>query len=399
MVSKTKRSFIPFLTCISLLCVQVAAQDYIAVKTGAEQLFRDALGAELIGIRIDSVVTVGNDVYYYNFRQPRPTDYGCWVTDGASWLENEIVEKQDGSFQFIVYSFSPDSADIFTIQTKAAISQTWRFYNYHNNTDYLEASVLQLTLMNFLGLSDSVKIISLQRKDASGQLVIDPINDATILLSKYYGLIRLPKFDDFNSFPRFFEIAGMTNPVTGIVIPTFHDIYSYDIGDEFHTIYSLLTSTYERLTVSTIRVVTGKEVYTSGDSIKYTYHECKSVTHDYSPVDSTYYSNTEDAISETIRFNELDNEGMAKMPDETILSSSSVPARAYSSHMYLFNGRAKKNLDNENLGFYYFSEDCWMPVVTDSCLPDQGFISGLGGPYYYCNDFGGVSYEMNALVY
>ena len=400
MVSKTKQLSILVLACISFLNVRVAAQDYKAIKTDAEYFFRDSAGTEIIGIRIDSIQPAGNDIYYYNFKQLRPTNYDCWSTDGASWLGDEVVEKQDGNFQFIVYPFNPpDSAEIFWIETKAYVSQPWRFYNYHTINDYIEASVSQITLMNFLGLSDSVKTISLQRKNAAGQLVIDPINDATILLSKNYGLIRLPKFDDFNSFPRFFEIAGKTNPSVGIVIPTFHDIYNFDIGDEFHTIYSVFTSSYLRTTISTIRIVTGKETYATSDSIKYTYHECKSVTKNYFSVDTTYVSNTDGFVSEIIRFNELDNEGMARMPYETIISSSLVPQRAYSSHMYLFNGRTWKTQDDPTAGYYYYSVDCWQPAITDSCLTDQGFINGLGGPYYYCYDFWGMSHEMNELVY
>jgi len=191
------------------------------------------------------------------------------------------------------------------------MSQTWRFYNYLTVNDYIEATVSQISIMTFIGISDSVKTISLQRKNSAGQVVSDPINDKSILLSKNYGLICLPKFDEFSSFQRFFYISGKTNPDAGTALPTFQDIYNFPVGDEFHTIYCQLTSLYQRTTISKIRVVTGKETYASPDSIKYTYYECKSIYKDFFALDTTIIENTSGTTGEMIRFNEFDNAGMA----------------------------------------------------------------------------------------
>jgi len=119
MDSKNAISFFMFLFTSLLLPDGLAAQDYKTIKSSTSDFFCETEGTEIIGIRIDSVKTVGTDIYYYNFKQFQPWNNGCWIADGHSWLGDEVVEKKDGSFQFKILPFPPGgSEEIFNILTR-----------------------------------------------------------------------------------------------------------------------------------------------------------------------------------------------------------------------------------------------------------------------------------------
>ena len=224
-----------FLFLFSYNTGKVSSQNYSCIKTDASYYFYDSTSQAILAGRIDSVAVAGNGTQYFGMRQIRPTDYGCFIPDGASWMGEYVSESPNGIFKFVVYPFSPgDSADVFTINSKGLPGETWHFYNYHTINHYVEAKVTQISLATFFGISDSVKTISLQRKNASGQNVSDPINGQKILLSKNYGLIRLPKFDDFNYNLAFYDLCGKTNPVAGITNVTFDRVFDFQPGDEIH---------------------------------------------------------------------------------------------------------------------------------------------------------------------
>jgi hypothetical protein len=197
------------------------AQNYKAVKTDASYYFYDSSLNDMIAIKIDSIAMSGDDILYFNFPQIRPNDDSfCHIPDGASWLGDPVTEKPGGIFLFrTIDSQSGNQTDTMVIKTQSSLNETWKFSNFPYSNDYIEAQVTAIVNMTFLGLVDSVKIISLTRKDVSGLVVPDAINNEEIRLSKNYGLIRLPKFDDFNEYIRFYEITGKTNPETGNTNP------------------------------------------------------------------------------------------------------------------------------------------------------------------------------------
>lgn len=391
-------SFVLLLISITFLSpFFLKAQEYKAIRTQGESYFLNAISSDIIAIRIDSVVSEGDLVYYYGFRQLRPADSSCWTVNGNSWLGQQVFEKADGSFNFAIYPLATDSSGIFSIKGLAGPGDTWQIYKYRYSPDYLEATLTQTYYSDFLGLSDSVKEISLQRKDESGNIVIDPINNEVLLLSKNYGLIRLPRFDTFEGAAYFYDIYGFTNPAAGETNLTFAEVYNYEIGDEFHILYNEMTPQYRNTTISTIRIVTDKEVFSSSDSIRYTYQECRSESVSFPLSDSNQVSYSSGIRAETIHFNQLNNAGMACMPLETIIDSAYAPFRAYSSRMYLFNGHAVRSFDDQNTALIA-QDNCWTYPVFSGCPIEQQYISGLGGPYYWCYD-GGFTHIQNQLVY
>ncbi len=114
MKSRIYSLFAAAIFSLLLFAKSVSAQDYQAIKTDASYYFKSSTGSDVIALRVDSVVQSGGVNTYYNFRQIRQTDYGCWTTNGASWLGDKIVEYPDGKTQFILYPFSPPTQMMFT---------------------------------------------------------------------------------------------------------------------------------------------------------------------------------------------------------------------------------------------------------------------------------------------
>ncbi len=388
---------------LTIAKTNVSAQDYKPVKTDATTYFYDSTYMDVIAARIDSIAVIGNETQYFAMRQIRPTDYGCFVPDGASWLGDVVTENPGGIFRFILYPFSPpDSADVFTINSQAGNGVSWHFYNLHTINHYIEAKVIGITLANFIGISDSVKTITLQRKDALGQNVNDPINGQKIVLSKNYGLIRLPKFDEFSSNPRFFDLCGKTNPKTGLTNLAFEEIFDFQAGDEFHIAYddSPYAFWYPKVSGFVIQHILERTNSINNDTISYKIAECKTATFtpgmgQYTISNSTdtinvkyiksnypsfFYDPKEPQITPNWEFELTDNE--MGLSANYVLEQSGIPWKLTNATWPLWSDE---------------TQQCWNYATIDDFENSAYFYKGLGGPYHY--HMGIITTNYKILVY
>lgn len=396
MKSMKRISFLVIVLLFFIHFQHVNAQNYNAIKLQCELTFIDSISMDIIAISIDSFSNIGGDYYYYNFRQLKPNDYGCYDLAG-SWLGDEVIGKPDGTFIFNVYPFSPpDSSDTYRILTRSAMDTPWTFYCYHTINDRLEARVTSIELMSFLGLSDSVKVISLTHKDVNGQVIPDPLNSQHILLSKNYGLIRLPKFDTFLNNPAFYDISGKTNPVTGITNLTTLSIYDYQPGDEIHTVLHAegFASNSTWYTQSTISRILNRTANPNGHKLTYWTERCSSFYMKLEQDTTPYYSYTHDTIN--IVYNDSD---MPLLEGEPLQPVHTLDPPAYRvTHMGFLNDpnipvTTVPYKSYNYLQAWNFNGNCYMPVMIDGCNVDEYYFKGLGGPYYDCQDLGyGHSY-------
>lgn len=388
-----KTSVKVLLIFMSLYSGIISAQNYQAVKTDASYYFYDSLSMGIIAERIDSIALAGNETHYYAMRQIRQTDYSCFIPDGASWLGDVVIEKPNGIFQFVLYPFSPsDSADVFTIKSNATVGESWHFYNYHTINDYVEAKATQIVPGNFIGISDSVKTITLQRKDASGQNISDPVNGQKILLSKNYGLIRLPKFDEFICNNSFYDLVGKDNPDTGITNVSTLQIYNFEPGDELHTVYhnKPYSPPNTETTISTIFKVISKTTDSVNNSVTYQFEHCSSAVYRLSD-STTNYVHSFDSIVQT--YSPSNTPELETLPLETTALSSLYESITYTkmgfmednSHMPIYN-IPYKSMQSGAIWTVY--DNCYIPMIYCGCLYNDYYLKGLGGPYYYCEDFG-----------
>lgn len=400
-------SCILFFVFFSFTSIISLAQNYEAIKTDANYYFYDSVKQDIIVARIDSIAKDGNQTRYLGMRQIRPTDYSCYIPDGDSWLGYVVTENPENIFRFIVYPFSPpDSADVFTILSRSKIGQSWRFYNYHFlsnfDTQYIEAKVTQISLSNFLGLSDSVKTITLQQKNASGENVSNPINGQKILLSQNYGLIRLPKFDEFKSNLRFLDLCGKTNPTIGITNLTFEEIFDFQADDEFHIAYDYKPYTfwYPMESGFIIHRILERINGTNSDTVSYRIAECKTTS--YSPeMNQARITNSADTILvkyvksnyPEFAYQPLEPQLSTILPFELIESMSGLSATEILEH----GGIQWKQT---NATWPLWSDGtwpCWHHATIDDFENSSYYYKGLGGPYHYHS--GVMTTNYRKLVY
>ncbi|MEI6060130.1 MAG: T9SS type A sorting domain-containing protein [Bacteroidota bacterium] len=381
----------------------VSAQNFTAIKTDASYYFFDSISQDIMVVRIDSVALAGNETQYFGMRQIRQTDYGCFTPYGDSWLGDVITEKSNGVFQFILYPFSPpDSSDVFTIYSKSALGNTWHFYNYHTINHYIEAKVTQVALAFFIGISDTVKTITLQRKDAYGQNVNDPVNGQHILLSKNYGLIRLPKFDEFHSKLRFMDLCGKTNPITGRTNLSFGEIFDFQPGDEFHIAYddSPYAFWYPKETGFVIQHIIERINSITTDTVTYKIAECKTTT--YTPgMGQLFITNSSDTV--TMKYTKSDFPAFPFDPLEPQISNNlgielTDNEMGLSSTDVLAQSGIPWKLTNATWPLWSdATQQCWQYATIDDFGNSSYYYKGLGGPYHY--HLGIITTNFKKLVY
>lgn len=377
-------SGIVLFTLLTLTTTKVYAQDYKALKTDASYYFYNSNANDIIAIKIDSIVISSNDIMYFNFPQIRPTDNSfCYISNGASWLGDPVIEKPGGIFLFrTVDALNGSRTDTLVIKSQATLNEEWKFSDFPLTADHIDAQVTAIVNMTFLGLVDSVKIISLTRKDVSGMVVPDAINGEEIRISKNYGLIRLPKFDDFNNYMRFYEITGKTNPATGNINPDINNIFDFEVGDEIHTRFFSNAYNYSTSTeIWTIKRVTGKSTSLTNEWKAYKYDICFLKIFKSSPDWIPQYETEHQSTDDTIFLNSDFAFELAKEPNQTYNEPGS--GWMLGTTAVLKFQRSAKFL-NYNYPFSQsYPDSCWSMVMVDGGC-DPYYIKGLGGPYYDC---------------
>ncbi|MBI4648375.1 MAG: T9SS type A sorting domain-containing protein [Bacteroidia bacterium] len=223
-----------------VLTVKVFCQPYLCIKPDAISYYY-ANGAETVyPIRIDSAIVHGDTTDYYPFGMIRaiPQNIGLFLLHGPHWTGKKVTDCDNGYNLF----YNKRNDTIF-IKTDAVLSEIWRLFTYDNG-NYINATITSWQAMSFLGLTDSVKTISMQVKDSNGANISDNINSYKLRLSKNFGLTIITDFYEFpfdtssvdyyySVYPQM-NLTGMTNPAVGWQNITIADIFDYQPGDEYH---------------------------------------------------------------------------------------------------------------------------------------------------------------------
>jgi hypothetical protein len=158
----------------------------------------------------------------------------CAQVEMPSWIGGNIFVKNDGYNVF----FNRDHDSLF-INTTGQQADSWTFYTYENNSYFL-ATIDQINTMNFLGISDTIKIISLQYYNADNTPESSPLNENEIWISKNHGFVKVINFRDFPEFScesyQVLEhnLVGQTGLTEEYHALTKGDIWNFDIEDEYH---------------------------------------------------------------------------------------------------------------------------------------------------------------------
>lgn len=194
---------IPILTIFS---TTIFSQNYRCFSPEREYVFLPG-ATGYATIKIDSLETLAQDSVYYF--QPvirlNQNQLNCYRVDAPSWMGSKMIIKPNGEHLF----FNIDN-DTVRILATSPVGTSWTCYQ--NDTLIIEAYVESISNLEFIGITDSCKSISLQAYNDQSNPVPHPINDYEIIISKNYGIVKTPGLGQFpvmvsgNDFS-FFEVS------------------------------------------------------------------------------------------------------------------------------------------------------------------------------------------------
>jgi hypothetical protein len=318
-----------------LLAFPVFGQNYRTVLTDSEVYFdfkENGYGFLNIDVSFnpksisrvivtDSFQIINSDtVIYQQFNQEfEITKQTVYDSSSQMYVDCDFYNVSDTGFLGYKTILKADGTDVYFnrfndsifIQTQANVNDSWIFYQSGSNV-YYEATVTNIANENFLGISDNVKTITLQAKDSLGNNISSPYDTLELKISENYGLVkgfnlfRFPEgvtFDNRFAFTNHYynaiNILGHSKDNLGIKNLTAADIYDYDIGDEYHWLYSnsdYSSSGFSGYSSRTYNLITINDKYFSadGDTVYYDVYLRKLGTFysQINPVNTTYSYNT-----------------------------------------------------------------------------------------------------------
>jgi hypothetical protein len=232
-----------------LITFPVFSQNYRTVSVDKE-VYYELNPTNYRMIKPDSITVVSNDTivhhqFNFEFREQMVYDSttqnynSCYISADTGFLGYKTILQADG--MDIYFNNANDS--IF-VNTKANLNDTWAFYTYPDG-NYFEAKVTEHKIATFLGLTDSIKVITIQAKNSLGISIFGNNEDIELIISKNYGIIKGFSFFEFpNTDMQYFNsdfigtinIKGIQHLGVGVNDFTAADVYDFDIGDEFHRV-------------------------------------------------------------------------------------------------------------------------------------------------------------------
>ena len=378
-----KKSF--FLFWFSTILSLSFAQDYQCLKAHVEYTFSDA--DEMKIIYIDTVILDGGNQVYLNFQSfvDSADQYYCISPKGPSWIGRKMVINPDGDNIFYNRNDEP-----VTIKPYKNINENWNCYDFDNG-DYVKATVAEKSELQFIGLTDTIKKITFQAYNNSGNPITHPINSKFIQVSKAYGLINTLNFRNFpdlstelwGSGCHEFNLVGLSNPDFGIHNLTVDEVYNFEPGDEIHeNKYYTWWNSYNSFDEWRYKkFILDKQFSPSLDSVFLTVNKCGLVRwkhfNGFGYDTGRIYSNDTIIIAYSIAQNEL----IDTYPEIFIMDTPDSWYNSYNTQNYF--GSEGRRVKYNNPGFMLFEPptDCFFHYLTE--LNDFYFyIEGLGGPYY-----------------
>ncbi len=379
----------------------LTAQDYQHICTPGTTLYK-SVNNDIGAFRRDSVQPSGNnDTVFISYRAiQQGISYACFDTTNGSVLGRKILKKANGWFFF--FNFGLDS---IRINTQAPVNGSWKFVDLPDK-GYIQATVTEITNDNILGVTDPVKVITLQAKDSNNVNISHLLNQRSIKLSQHYGLSRMLNVPLIPNDTILYDLAGKSNPLLGIQELTWQQIYNYSVGDEFHYTageyypinYPTLIYGYQK---SEIYQVIQKETF-GNDSVTYTMDYCRKDTTSY-PASAT---RIHDTITVTYNFIKLAADNAAwfdRLPGEFINQYDF--SDAYNENFTYGGSQTKTVTFGAYMNSYPFT-GCWMPLTQPECpgaMISYNYSDGLGQSRYQedCYGPGGTHThsKWNYLVY
>jgi hypothetical protein len=342
-----------FLYLLSLIySLACSAQNYQCLQNGVKHYFTNNQGY-LRGIRIDSIHTAGSDIIYYPFHTPRGScGSSMWSyldSNAGCWLGKKVIGQADGTFLFDNYWH-----DTVVIKTQANTGDTWIFFRDTGTSIYYKATLTSIDTMSVLGITDSVKKITVTTWDGTTNLTSDPMNNTQLILSKNYGFAQII---DLFMFP-----YGVPGSLFYMNVDFYTDAVYTDVGYPYFPRFGFPNFIFR---LSDFNSPTYAQLYQwhSGDVYEYTVSLGNLATDVFTAPIERYYI---DSIT-----------GVASTPDSTQYFFNGIK--------YIFNGVWHPPSTPNTLSYAYYDNNevlvCNSQLVIDTLLMPEEY--GQQAIYYY----------------
>ncbi|MBN2613366.1 MAG: T9SS type A sorting domain-containing protein [Bacteroidales bacterium] len=371
-----------------LLC-----QNYQVVYSKRTLFLEDDYG-RIKAVKIDSV-EAAEDSIFYPMRTIRHINFDCYSPYAPTWFGEKVIIKPDG------YSlFFNQNNDTVIIKTDAVLGEKWLAYQLPDSL-IIFAEIAANDAIDVLGITDSVKTISFKAYDKMMNPVTHQVNAKTLRVAENFGIIetfdffRFPDFDENDYYYQGtnFKLAGMTNPDLGIQNLTWKQVYDFNIGDEIHELYEYWqvwgVESTESITQKTIRKYLNKT--DRGDTVYYEVELIRSRTRRFN--DNTTSSYLHDTLTSMVCCDTVFDR----------LPGASVFEEGFALIYYMGKCDISRRTKSKQSLYDYIvgnsGDSCWSWHNCDGCFPEYIYIEGLGGPYYWCENWWMLGEEENQLVY
>ncbi len=385
-----KLELITILNLISIL--YLIAQDYQTVRSDRIAYFDDQYG-NIKCIRIDSIVNQPDSVFF-TFPNIQQLDYDCFTPKGGSWIGNKLIIQNTG---FDIF-FNKNN-DTIKIKRTAKLNEQWISFEIKDSISIV-AKVTDFDTLEIIGILDSTKTISFQAYNKNMTPINHCLNNMTIILSKFYGLVKAFNFYLFpccecenylNENFQEFNLIGLSKPQIGIQNLTWFNVFDFQTGDEIHSLYTedCWGSGWNDYSITQKTIVKYLSRIDYPDSIVYEIEIKRSKYTRW--IDTSSF----DFINDTRKQKVVPNLIFDKLPGEPIIEEH----EAYT--YFMTNGKILSKTEPSDYEKIWPSYDsCWRNCCVDGCFPSYTYLKGLGGAYYWCDNYffclGGTE---NKLVY
>jgi hypothetical protein len=382
------------LFCI-LISLGLSAQNYQTINSGRINYFT-ATGSALQFLRIDSISFNGDSIIYPNRCVDQISyedDYPeCFSPYQPSWAGSRIIISDGG--ENIYFNRENDS---IVIKTLAKLNDNWIAYKKRDSI-LITAEVVAYDTAIVLGLVDSVKTILFQVFDSLGEKLNHPYNDVTVKISKNFGWVISP---NFNQFPNWqseiqflsqfnsYTLVGIDNPKLGIQNLTWFEVFDFQPGDVLHIKNANIQC---GVNDGEYRIKEIKYTYLKrtdyADSIIYLIDHEERETNRVNQVN--ILTNVHDTIKSVIyddpEFNILSGEPIIN-DDGNFLQMNIQSGYGQGNVKYVYQVPMRR-----------YEENCWKMLIFDGG-GNSYYMKGLGGDYYEYSGISGCDSYDNTLVY
>ncbi len=370
------------------------SHDYQTVYSNRVALFENS-DNQIKALRIDSVKTA-IDTVFYPFATIQADSKSCFSPYKASWIGQKVVVKPDGTNLF----FNCDG-DTITLKTRTRLNETW--IAFQRSDDFrVKATVQSIEKENFLGLSDSVKTITLSVIDQNENTLELPLNNLKLRISKNYGFIEplnfclFPDIEILGTTERLenLSLAGLTNPNVGVQNLTWFEVNDFQPGDELHILKDI--SSWDEwngnkigFSIITKSILKYLKRYDYMDSIVYLVSQNQSIQTIETHTDTITYN-----CDTTILVIKPDPQ-FDKLPGEPIIDEW----KEVTNYLMENTDVLSKLYPGVYESIHHVKDSCWAMAVVDGCFKYETYFKGFGGPYYTCSNCCSSGGEKRKLVY